>query len=542
MSLELARRAEILKLGRALRVEAAQLDYLHATDPAAIRALRERVSDRLFEADRALFQRVVAGSRLVPAALSAVISERALGPLLCARVSGLMPVERAIDIANRLPTAFLAQTCLLVDPHRARDLIRGFPIRRIVEISGLLAGSGEYVAMARFVDSVSREAVHACIDTLSDEQMLHIGFFVEDKSRLNEIVGWLSPQRLRSLVRTGAGDAALRPQAISLMSEVAPGWKKRLGDIAVELGEDFAGSLARAALEQNLWPALLPVVALMDTANQRRLLQLPALGDDAMLVAILHAADRDQLWPQLLPLLPLMDAPAKRRMAALAARLDDAAFPRIAAAALAGGHVPALVGMLGDMDPAHQRRLMELPAFRDEAMMAALLAAADGEGLWPQLLPLLPRMDPSAHARLAALAGRLGNDSVARIARAALDTRQIPGMLQLVRAMDAADQRRLMGMPAFQDPDLLLALVRAADEEGLWPQLLPLSPLLDAATQARLAALAQRLDDDAIRRIAHSALRCAQVPQLMQLVRNMDTAQQQRLAEVLQPLLGEAAH
>ena len=443
MSLELARRAEILKLGRALRVEARQLDYLHATDPAAIRALRERVSDRLFEADRALFQRVVAGSRLVPAGLAAVISERALGPLLCARVSGLMPVDRAIDIANKLPTAFLAQTCLLLDPHRARDLIRGFPIKRIVEINQLLAGAGEYVAMARFVDCVSREAVHACVDTLSDEQMLHIGFFVEDKSRLNQIVGWLSPERLRSLVRSGAGDAALRPQALSLMSEVNRDWKKRLGDIAVELGEDFAGSLARAALEQDLWPALLPVVALMDPANQRKLLQLPALRDDAMLVAILHAADRDQLWPELLPLLPLMDTASQSRLAGLAQKLDDAAFPRIAQAALNGGHIPALVGLLSDMDPAHQRHLMELPAFREQAMMAALLDAADRHALWPQLLPLSHLLDAPTQQRLAALAGQLDDAAITRIAHSALRNGQVPQLMQLVRRLEHAQQERL---------------------------------------------------------------------------------------------------
>lgn len=542
MSLELARRAEILKLGRVLRIEPDQLGYLDAVDPKAIRTLRERISDQLFEGDRALFQRIVASNRLVPAGLAAIISEKALGPLLCARVSGLMPVDRAIEIANKLPTAFLAQTCLLVDPHRARDLISGFPVRRVTEIARLLAGSGEHVAMARFVDSMSKEAIGACIDILGDEQMLSIGFFVEEKSRLNEIVGWLSEERLRSLVRTGAADASLRPQALSLMSEVDDRWKKRLGDIAVDLGDEFIGNLARVALEQNLWSALLPVVGMMSQASQRRLLGLPALRDDAMLVAILRAADRDNLWPALLPLLPLMDQASKQRMATLAEQLDDSTFPRIAEAALAGGHIPALVGMLNDMKPAHQRHLMELPAFRDEAMMTALLAEADGNQLWPQLLPLLPRMDASANARLAALAGKLGNDSIARIASSALDAGQIPGMLQLVQAMDEPNQRRLTGMPAFQDQGMLLALVQAADRDGLWPQLLPLSPLLDPPTHARLAALAEQLDAEAIRRIARSALECGRVPELMKLVDRMSAAQRERLGGILQPLLTQAAH
>jgi hypothetical protein len=110
VSAELARRAEILKLARVLRLEAGQLGYLGAVDPASIRALRERISDSLFEADRTQFQRLAALSRLLPAGLTAVVAEKAMGPLLCARVCGLLPADRAVEIANKLPTAFLAQT------------------------------------------------------------------------------------------------------------------------------------------------------------------------------------------------------------------------------------------------------------------------------------------------------------------------------------------------------------------------------------------------------------------------------------------------
>ena len=60
--------------------------------------------------------------------------------------------ERAVDIARRLHTPFLADVCLELDPRHVRELIAAMPVKRIVEVAHELAARREYITMARFVD------------------------------------------------------------------------------------------------------------------------------------------------------------------------------------------------------------------------------------------------------------------------------------------------------------------------------------------------------------------------------------------------------
>ena len=89
---------EILKLARVVGAEPEDLSYLQDVAPQDLRDLREQVTVAMFEADRQLLQRVAAATKLIPAKLAAVIGERAFGPLLCARLTGLLEPSRAVDI------------------------------------------------------------------------------------------------------------------------------------------------------------------------------------------------------------------------------------------------------------------------------------------------------------------------------------------------------------------------------------------------------------------------------------------------------------
>ena len=97
--------AEIVKLARLLGTKPAKIAYLREIDWQDIRDVREQASTAMFEGDRQQLQRVAAATRLVPSKITATIGERAFGPLLCARVSGLLEPSRAVDVAGHLPAA-----------------------------------------------------------------------------------------------------------------------------------------------------------------------------------------------------------------------------------------------------------------------------------------------------------------------------------------------------------------------------------------------------------------------------------------------------
>lgn len=327
----LAQRAEVLKLARALGTTPAQLEYLDKLDAAAIRQLREQASASLFDAHHKLFQRIAATTRLLPAPLVAVIAEKAIGPLLCARTTGLLPPERAVEISRRLQAGFLADLCIELDPRSARAVIAAMPVERVVEVSRELARRKEYITMGRFVDCLGDAAIRATMNDLrDDEALLRIGFFVEDKRRLSDIIELLPRQRLLDIVRVAAdGDAELWPEALAMINSVEDAQRRLMADLAAGMEETAILKMIATTQAQQLWPAMLPVVAMMNAANQRRLLNLPALRDAAVLDSLMRAAESARLWPLLLPLLALMEDAGREPARRAARSLGTAATARV---------------------------------------------------------------------------------------------------------------------------------------------------------------------------------------------------------------------
>lgn len=305
----LAQRAEVLKLARLLGTRPEQLEYLHKLDALAIRKLRQQATASLFDGDRKLFQRVASASKLLPASITALIAEKALGPLLCAKITGLIEPARAVDIAKRLDTAYLADLCVELDPRSAEDVLQAMPHGRVVGVSRELARRGEYITMARFVDTLSDESIETVMADLRDDKaLLQIGFFVEDAGRLSQIIDLLSPERLRNIVKVASDDGGeLWPEALALINSVDEPQRRLMADLAAALDDAAVSRMIAITQAQGLWPAMLPMVSMMNETHQRRLINLPALQDEAVLAALIHAVDGAGLWQQLLPLVALMD-------------------------------------------------------------------------------------------------------------------------------------------------------------------------------------------------------------------------------------------
>ncbi len=319
----LAQHAEILKLARVLRTTFEQLAYLEKLDAASIRQLRERTTASLFDADQHLFHRVAASSRLLPGKITALIAEKALGSLLCARIAGLLPPDRAVDVAKRLHTPFLADVCLEIDPRHIRELIAGMPLDRVVDIARELASRREHIAMARFVDSLPEPAMRAILAALRDDvALLQIGFFVEDPAQLSAVIAMLPDARLRNMIASAIeGDDELWPEAMNLINGIATPQRRHMAALAAGLDDALLTRMLERTHRQSLWPALLPIVAEMEATQHAHLARLVALDDDAILESMIFAAHQASLWPQLLPLVAQMTSPVQSRAAAVAERL-----------------------------------------------------------------------------------------------------------------------------------------------------------------------------------------------------------------------------
>jgi hypothetical protein len=292
----IANHAEVLKLSRLLGVETSELSFLEKHDALAIRALREQMAAQLFDDGKALLLKVAAATKLTPVGIAAIIAEKALGPLLCARVASLLPADRAIDIAKRLGTPFLAEVCLHLDPRKTTDIIRGTPVEQVVDVARILQAQQEFVTMARFVDALTPEAIKAVIAATPDEEpLLRTALFAENPARLNELVSFMPKARLQRLISKAAGHDELWIAALSLMTHLDAQWKAELGQLTVALDEATLGQIVAHTQKHQLWAVLLPVIASLPAPAQQIMFKHPALEDDAVLNAIAKAAQQKEL-------------------------------------------------------------------------------------------------------------------------------------------------------------------------------------------------------------------------------------------------------
>lgn len=190
-------RAEILKLAKLLHLDPQRLAYLDRVPVEDLRVLREQVTDKLFTAQESALRGLVAASKLLPVGLVASLGQSTFGPMLSARIAGLLDPDRAVEIAARMATAFLAEVATELDPRRASAVIAGIPPQRIFEITSELARHQEYVTMGRFVAHLGDDALAAALSALDDDALSQTMFVLEDGDPDGRLDRLLAQRRAR---------------------------------------------------------------------------------------------------------------------------------------------------------------------------------------------------------------------------------------------------------------------------------------------------------------------------------------------------------
>ncbi|MES1923711.1 hypothetical protein [Salinisphaera sp. T31B1] len=314
-----ATRAELVKLARILDTDVEDVEYLAYLEAGRLRALREGITDALFEKFRSSFSGFARLSSFLPLAISARISERVLGPTLSGRIAGEMPTDRAIEMADRLSDTFLAETCLQLDPVRARPIIAGFPVDRAVAITRILLQRREYITMGRFVDVLPTKTLFAATDAIADEaDLLEISFFVESSEQLDRVIEYLDIERREAVIRAAAAQD-LWPEVISTLLRIGPISRRALAELALAQDAATLDSLIRAAAENDLWPALLQLADDLPDDAIASLSHQPAFDETVIVRSVIDSVVTNDLWAALRNQLPGMGAERCRRMIDVAA-------------------------------------------------------------------------------------------------------------------------------------------------------------------------------------------------------------------------------
>ncbi|MES1931129.1 hypothetical protein T35B1_00875 [Salinisphaera shabanensis T35B1] len=311
--------AELVKLARVLQTEIAELEHLDYLEAERLRTLREGITEALFEKFRSTFTGFARLSSMLPLAISARISERVLGPTLSGRIAGEMPPEKAIDLAARLSDSFLADTCLHIDPVRAKPIIAGFPVDRAIAITRLLLERGEMITMGRFVDVLPQQTLFAATDAIEDESdLLKIGFFVENSAQLDRVIEHLDTRRREAIV-TAAAAEGLWPEVIATLLRIGQTSRLAMAELAMAQEAAILDSLIRAATEDDLWPALLQIADEMPSSVIGTLAHEPAFAEAAVVRSVIDSVIANDLWDRFRNQTPSMGAPRLARVLEVAA-------------------------------------------------------------------------------------------------------------------------------------------------------------------------------------------------------------------------------
>jgi hypothetical protein len=291
MGHDLATRAELVKLARALRTTPEGVAFAAALDHDDIRLVRQRVIDALYDEHRASFQLVAAITRVLPTPTNVRIALRAFSPLLAARIAGEMEPDRAAALANRMPVEYLAEGCVHLDPRRAGPLISRIDPGRVLAVVLELAGRGDFITLGRMLDAAAEQVVAGVAGAVSDEAMLRIGFYAESDAKLTAAVAVLPPARLRDIVRCAlTGPPDLRSAGLALIGRLTNDeLRGRLADHAAEADNDVLTRLLHTAIDDGAVPELLSAVAAMSEKSRRRVLALPALAEHKTFTHLLRA-------------------------------------------------------------------------------------------------------------------------------------------------------------------------------------------------------------------------------------------------------------
>ncbi len=250
--------AEVTKLARLLGREPGDLAYLERVAPEDLRALRDSITETLYDAHGSALGRLAAASRVLPSGLTATIGQRAFGPLLSARLAGLLETDKAVDVATKLPPPFLADVAVELDPRRASDLIASIAPALIGQVTAELVARREYVTMGRFVGHLSDEAIAAAVATMDDEAVLQVAFVLEDKSQLSRLFAKLPKGRSGGIVAAAATDG-LWLEALDLLNHLHKRQRKEM-------------VLAALALDEPAREAILDTIIAHDLTEEARLI------------------------------------------------------------------------------------------------------------------------------------------------------------------------------------------------------------------------------------------------------------------------------
>lgn len=335
----------LAKLARILDVDPAEVEFLTGLSVEALRDLRWEISDTLNAADAKRLNGVMAASKLVPTGLAASIGEKWFGPLLCARLVGLVEPKRGGQYAKHLSIDYMADITARTDPRCVGDLIHELDLQTMQQVATTLIERGDHLTLSHFIGHLPADVVTVILEAIDDNAVIvRIARHVEDLAHLDPVVALLPDERIVDLVH--AVDVAdLWVDGLHLFSQLGDTQITRIATTIAQQDTDALAAALDAFTRHDLWHQGLQLVDHLDPADIVVFAHVLLLLDDAVIDRAVDAIDNARAWATLVRIALAADALAEAErghLQTIVERLPAAQVAAFEAAATAAGH-PALL-------------------------------------------------------------------------------------------------------------------------------------------------------------------------------------------------------
>lgn len=303
---DLLSRIEVTKLARELEVAEADIIFLASSSPMEIRDLRRIVSAALFARNEDRVRLLAALSRVLPVSITAKIAELALGPMLSARVAGVLDPREASRLASHLNAGFLAALSPSLDPARVAPILRGLPAELITEVGRQLLKQREYVTLARFVPVVDIEVAMNVVANATGADLLQVAIYCDEPAALDAIAARVPDAMLGEIIRA-ASDANAYDAAVSLLTSFSAETCGRLVGQIEAVPDQAREELISAIAEHDVWPSILPALRSVDQDTLKAMVNVPTTLDAGLIDRVVYHARALDLAPVLVQLVLAFD-------------------------------------------------------------------------------------------------------------------------------------------------------------------------------------------------------------------------------------------
>jgi len=231
---DLAARAEVVKLAADLGVDAAVLAFLEDADADAVADLRRTIDRGRFAHLEPHLRRLSGTVNLLPLSLTARIAKATVGPALSGKVASVLDPADSVKFARHYDAAYMARVSVTLQPGSTTAIVDSVHPDLAVKIARELMGNGEFVTLGRLVCAAPDAVVDGVIAQATPPQLLMLAYFTDDHDQLDRIISGQDEETLIAFVRAAVPDQVI--EALSVITFVRPDTADRLVAAATQAG------------------------------------------------------------------------------------------------------------------------------------------------------------------------------------------------------------------------------------------------------------------------------------------------------------------